>query len=710
MQINVGLTAPQLTFVQSQNKAPAIVGGLGCMRGDTRIHTEHGLMRICDITSATRVLSYNQKENKFQLSLSGGSFPKGRANLYRVVTQSGEFVASGHHQILSSCGNYRPVADLEIGDKVLTSACPPLTSQDIDQLSSLSDAHHYLKTNEDLMGYCADVARQCGQQLLTDQEIDLFYPPLQGDAQKLSHTSDSYAFSHLDALEERLRARSRRDQFGDLKHTMDCESRNEVLEVVEAGHISSLPTEHTLVYRLKYQLSLLKCAYRRTVQQLLSVFYSSSQPCDSYSSTTETVTIISVEELDNQEPYFDLQVLDTNNYVCENGFIHHNSGKSRAGTMRILVLMLSNPGANGAYYMPTYDLLNLRALPGIIEDLEMMGIGHKFNAQKMTIQIHGYGNLILRSYDNPKRIVAYEVAFSIVDELDTLPIDKAEEVWRKITERNRQKIDGVKNSIGCVTTPDQGYNGIVYKKWIKEPQEGYEIIKAPTYSNPYLPDDYIDQIRANYDPLLAEMYIEGEIVNLSADKVYHFFDRVKHHSDRELTKDDYEIAVSVDFNVGGCCSTVNVYDKGYPVQVDEFVSNNTYDFIDNLKIRYPDKKITVYPDATGDSDSTNASASDIQLIRSAGFNVDAPKANPLIRNRVNSVNKLLAHEQYRINTNKCPQTTHALETQGYDKQGKPEKFDSHPAIDDWCDSLGYFINRRYPVEKPVLVTGLTRAF
>lgn len=386
------------------------------------------------------------------------------------------------------------------------------------------------------------------------------------------------------------------------------------------------------------------------------------------------------------------------------------SGKSRAGTMRLLTLMLANPKSNGAYYMPTYDLLNLRALPGITEDLEMMGIGYTFLSQKMTVNIHGYGNLILRSYDNPKRIVAYEVAFSIVDELDTLPIEKAEEVWRKITERNRQKIEGVVNSIGCVTTPDQGYNGIVYKKWSKDVKEGYVLIKAPTYSNPFLPDDYIDQIRANYDPLLAQMYIEGEFVNLSTNKVYHFFDRKELHTDRKLEESDKHIFISVDFNVGGCCSTVNILEKGYPVQVEEFASNNTYQFIDNLKTRYPDKKITVYPDATGDSDSTNASMSDIKLIEQAGYSVDAPKGNPLIRNRVNSLNKLLSHKQFKINTDKCPNTTHALETQGYDKQGKPEKFNQHPAIDDWNDSLGYFINRRYPIEKPVVNTNLRRAF
>jgi hypothetical protein len=376
------------------------------------------------------------------------------------------------------------------------------------------------------------------------------------------------------------------------------------------------------------------------------------------------------------------------------------SGKSRAGTMRLLARRLAYPGSNGAYYMPTFDLLKLRALPGFIEDLEMLGLSYSINKSEMTISIEGYGFIILRSYDNPVRIVGYEVADSIVDELDTLPIDKAEFVYRKITERNRQKIKGMVNTIGCVTTPDQGFNGIVYKKWVKDVKEGYILIKAPTHSNPYLPSDYIDQIRANYDPLLADMYIEGEFVNLSANKVYHFFDREKAHTDRELMDSDKLLLVSVDFNVGGCCSTVSVLEKGKPVTVDEFVSNNTYDFIDNLSIRYPDKKITVYPDASGDSDSTNASFSDIKLIKQAGYSVDAPNANPRIRDRVNAVNKGFAHSEFKINTDKCPMLTHALENQGYDKKGVPEKFDEHPAIDDWVDSYGYKINKRWPIHKP----------
>lgn len=386
------------------------------------------------------------------------------------------------------------------------------------------------------------------------------------------------------------------------------------------------------------------------------------------------------------------------------------SGKTQGGTLRIVTLLLEDKGCNCAYYMPTYDLLSLRALPGIQQDLDTMGVSHSFNQQKYRIDVEGYGYIILRSYDNPKRIIAYEVAHSIIDEIDTLDYEKAVIVWRKISERNRQR-RSKPNTIGVVSTPDQGFHGLVYKKWGKNPADGYVLIKAATTSNPYLPDDYVEQIRSNYDSLLAEMYINGDFVNLTANKVYHFFNRLKHHSSRTLDSADKYIYVSIDFNVGGCCAVVWIIDDNKPVAVDEFVSNDTYDFINNLN-KYESHKITVFPDATGRSGSTNASLSDIELIENAGYSVDAPSANPAIKDRVNSLNALLSHDNFGINTDKCPELTNALESQGYAQKGankgKPEKFDEHPAVDDWNDSAGYFINRKFQISKPA--TGLSVRF
>jgi hypothetical protein len=327
----------------------------------------------------------------------------------------------------------------------------------------------------------------------------------------------------------------------------------------------------------------------------------------------------------------------------------------------------------------------------------MLGLKYKTNLSDYSIHIAGYGSIILRSYDRPERIVAYETAHSIVDELDTLPKEKAALVWRKITERNRQK-SPTPNSIGAVTTPDQGFSGFIYDRWVTRADESTELIKAATTSNPFLPDDYVDNIRRNYDPALAEMYINGEFVSLTANKVYHYFSRTAHHTDRAREAGD-KLHVSIDFNVGGCCSLVCVTDGDDPRVVDEFVSQDTRDFINQLA-RYKGHDITVYPDASGKAEKTNASASDISLIEAAGYMVDAPQMNPFIRDRVNSVNSMLSHDRLKVNTAMCPRLTQSLETQGYEANGKPEKFDSHPAIDDWNDSLGYLISRCYPIIRP----------
>lgn len=385
------------------------------------------------------------------------------------------------------------------------------------------------------------------------------------------------------------------------------------------------------------------------------------------------------------------------------------AGKSEAGIVRLILKMLAEPGINTAYYMPTYDLVRLRGMPGAEEVLTRIGIRHTANRTDFLIKLHGYGEMIFRSYDRPERIVSYEVAHSIVDELDTLPKEKAAFVWRKVSERNRQKCKGA-NTIGNVTTPDQGFSGFTYSRWGKESRPGYHLIKAATASNPFLPDGYIDQIRENYDPILADMYLNGEFVSLSQNKVYHFFDRRKHHTDRVLMPLDKLVHVGIDFNIGGCCATVWVIDNNIPHAVDEFVSHDTRDFCQRLARYQADgRKIIVYPDASGKSQRTNASQSDIDIIRNEGFRVECPSSNPAVRDRINSVNGLLAHDKLKVNTDKCPMLTDAMETQGYDKRGEPEKFDDHPSIDDWNDCAGYFIDRKFSLRRPILVTGIGSA-
>ena len=387
------------------------------------------------------------------------------------------------------------------------------------------------------------------------------------------------------------------------------------------------------------------------------------------------------------------------------------SGKTEGAVLRILRLIKEDPRANIFYGMPTHDLLELRAIPGMEEALDKHGMEYTFHTSKKTIFVKGHGNIIFRSYDNPKRIVAFEVAHAIVDEIDTLEKTKAGVVWRKISERVRQitpfmEQHRAKNSIGCVTTPDQGFGGLVYNKWVEEKTDNYVLIKASTYDNPFLPDGYIDQITENYDPQMREMYLSGEFVSLTQNKQFWAYDRLKHDTDMTIDSTTPLILIAIDFNVGGTVTTIWQRSGDKLIAVDEIVGQNTQDAIQKIASKYPYAQKIGYPDASGRNESANADLSSIALLEEAGWRIDAPQSNPSVRASINSVNNLLSKDRLFINTSTCPQLADAVERIGY-KKGKPEKFDTHPAPDDFTDGLRYICHRVYPSTRPTYTAKIT---
>lgn len=381
------------------------------------------------------------------------------------------------------------------------------------------------------------------------------------------------------------------------------------------------------------------------------------------------------------------------------------SGKSEGLIMRLVTLMEQDQGISVGHYFPSYKLAKRRGLSGVQSYLRKLGYSYVLNKSDLTVTVPALNNGVyyLDTYHDPDSIVSYEIAHGGVDELDTLKKEQAEHAWRKISERIRQKTTHhCGNTLAVASTTDQGMSGFCYEKWGNGENEadGYHYIKAGTASNKFLPDGYIEQIRKNYDAVMADAFIYGGWVSFARNKVYHFFDRNKHHTNRVISDGD-ALHIGLDFNVGGTVANVWLIEGNNPIAVDEFVSHDTYDFINNLE-RYSGHNITVYPDSSGRSGSTNATISDIGLIEKSGYNVSAPKANPAIRDRINAVNGLLSHDRLSVNTDKCPELTNALETQGYTDKGLPEKFTDHPAIDDYTDSAGYFINQKWPVLKPLL--------
>lgn len=379
----------------------------------------------------------------------------------------------------------------------------------------------------------------------------------------------------------------------------------------------------------------------------------------------------------------------------------YGAGKTHAAIARIIALKLKYPKQNVAYYLPSYPLIGDIAFPRIAEMLAECGVPYTLNKNDKQFTLGAFGSIICRTMDTPDRIVGFEVADSIVDELDTLPMEKAREVWNRIISRNRQKKpDGSLNTVAVATTPE-GFR-FTYDRWQKNPAPGYRIIKASTYTNAKnLPDGYIDSLKASYSSALLASYIDGEFTNLTAGAVYPEFDRKRHATNARMQPSE-PLHIGMDFNVTKMAAVVFVMRDGKPLAVAEHV--DVYDtpaMIDLLKALYPGRRLLIYPDSSGGGRrSTNASVSDLALLKGAGFQVCAHPTNPPVKDRVASVNKLLREGDLLVNTDTCPAFTEALEQQAYDKNGEPDKTTGHDHV---LDGAGYFCAYKFPIDRPKAV-------
>lgn len=359
-----------------------------------------------------------------------------------------------------------------------------------------------------------------------------------------------------------------------------------------------------------------------------------------------------------------------------------------------------------ALYEPTYDLVKLILVPRIESKLIDLGIRYRYNKQDSAIYTSngGMGDFVMRTLENPARIIGYESYRAHVDEIDTLKPKVALEVWQKIIARNRQRPAGVDdpfNRVSVYTTPE-GYR-FVYDTWGRNPKAGYAMVQAPTYSNPFLPADYVDSLRSSYPAGLIDAYIEGKFTNLSSGSVYPDFSRIHNHADVEMRERE-PLKVGMDFNRLHMAAVVYVIRDGRPIAVDEITDGRDTPYMAQLLVeRYKDKghAVEVFPDASGGNKSSkNASESDLTILKAAGLTIRVNSTNPAIMDRVNAVNSMILNgegdRRLLVNTNRCPVLTDALEQQAYDRNGMPDKSAGNDHV---LDAAGYPIAFLYPVKK-----------
>ena len=379
------------------------------------------------------------------------------------------------------------------------------------------------------------------------------------------------------------------------------------------------------------------------------------------------------------------------------------AGKTRALCAKAIFLAMDNPGTVGAVFEPTHIMIRdvwMRAFDDFLTEYE---IEHDFRVSPQPEYVlhlpNGPTTLLCRATETYNRIRGQTLSFVLADEIDT----SSQEISQKASEMMLARLRGGKKPQLAVASTPEGYRWM-YNTFIEQGDNtDRRLIKAKTTDNPYLPEGFVESLYQNYDPQLIASYIEGEFTNLANTTVYHPFDRDLHWCDSQIADDD-RLLVGVDFNVG-CCFTEVIVRRGDEFHVvAEHYPKDTPAVVRLLKEKYPrqaaDGNIVIIPDAASRQRSTtNASESDLSLLKKGGFTVKAQSSNPQVADRVNCVNVLLLAAKLKVHPS-CKYLIKSLEQQAFDKTGKPEKgIGGKDDISGPVDSLGYAISYLAPLRR-----------
>jgi PBSX family phage terminase large subunit len=353
-------------------------------------------------------------------------------------------------------------------------------------------------------------------------------------------------------------------------------------------------------------------------------------------------------------------------------------GKTWTGCHWVLKNIQKYPKARGFIGANTYGQLRDATLKALTNEMDSMGITYTINKSTGYLSIFG-SEIICRSTENYEMLRGAEYGWIWLDEAAYM----SKEAFDVLTGRLRDKRGPLQM---LMTTTPKGFNWVYdhFHPSGEKNTKDYQLIKARTHDNIFLPDGYIDTIKEQFDPKLAEQELDGEFVNLTQGKCYYAFDR-SHIVDLEID-DSLPIYVGMDFNVDPMTATIcQIYKDNIHVIGEVFIRNsNTPEMAEILLKNFG--KCKIIPDSTGTNRKTSAHT-DFQLLKDAGHEVIYSR-NPFVVDRINNVNRLFKLNKVKISSN-CKKLINDLEKVSWKESGTDIDKTTDKLISHISDGFGY---------------------
>jgi len=390
-------------------------------------------------------------------------------------------------------------------------------------------------------------------------------------------------------------------------------------------------------------------------------------------------------------------------------------GKTKLGALWALDRCLRNPvGTAGMIAAPTYPVLEQSTMRRFFDELDEMGISYSRNRARNTCEISGR-LIFFRSTDKPESLVGADLAWLWLDEaalMDRMAFIRAFQRVRDPRAALRQRL--------CTTTPEGT------RTWVHEREQrpDVRVIRASTLDNKSLTPDVIDGLRSLYanDPAGWRQYVEGIATDLTGN-IYTNLSAANVQEFAGAEPED-DVIVGWDFNVHWMATPVAVYrprtntthvigevisksvngitTEEHAAKVAAYLVGNGMAVRSHGRLVQPVTGVPLraFIDASGKAKRSSATFTDEAAVYNAGFAPRSNATNPLVRDRIATMQRALQERRLLLDPKRAPDTLQSLRDHARDKYGEPRKTWSVGEFqaDHACDAVGYIVCGLHPYQ------------
>lgn len=345
------------------------------------------------------------------------------------------------------------------------------------------------------------------------------------------------------------------------------------------------------------------------------------------------------------------------------------------------------------YIAPTYTMARDIAWQTLL-DLLPSRLVRKTNSSRLQITLNNGATISLKGVDNPQSLRGRGLDFAALDEYAMHESNVWPEVIRPMLATSQGR--------ACFGSTPMGFNhayDLFQRTQSGEMGDEWQSWMFTTAQGGFVSASELAAARRELDPRIFRQEFEASFEAL-VGRVYSNFERLAHCRDIDEVCGQGEVLIGMDFNVNPMTFVI-----GHAVNADtlyisdavEIPSSNTQEACDEIKVRYPQRRIIVCPDPSGRNRTTASLNTNFTILEAAGFVVDAPNRAPMVTDRVNAVQSLLRSADQSVRLYVHPRAGALIRTLEGQQYKVGTSIPAKTGLDHAGDALGYLVWQQFNV-------------